>query len=80
MTKKKRSARALPKRCRSSRLVDGVQFEIVCVNDGSRDRTLERLLAIAAADSRVRVVDLTRRFGKEAALTAGLDEAAAAPR
>jgi glycosyltransferase involved in cell wall biosynthesis len=58
--------------------VDGVQFEIVCVNDGSRDRTLERLLAIAAADSRVRVVDLTRRFGKEAALTAGLDEAAGA--
>ncbi|HDR9163841.1 TPA: glycosyltransferase family 2 protein [Burkholderia vietnamiensis] len=58
--------------------VDGVQFEIVCVNDGSRDRTLERLLAIAAADSRVRVVDLTRRFDKEAALTAGLDEAAGA--
>ncbi len=58
--------------------VDGVQFEIVCVNDGSRDRTLERLLTIAAADSRVRVVDLTRRFDKEAALTAGLDEAAGA--
>jgi len=53
-----------------------VDFEIVCVNDGSRDDTVARLAALAARDPRVTVVDLSRNFGKEAALTAGLDEAA----
>ncbi|KVH44863.1 glycosyltransferase family 2 protein [Burkholderia diffusa] len=56
--------------------LDAVRFEIVCVNDGSRDDTLERLIRVSMADRRVRVIDLTRNFGKEAALTAGLDEAA----
>ena len=46
------------------------------MNDGSRDDTLGRLIDVAAGDPRVRIVDLTRRFGKEAALTAGIDEAA----
>ena len=55
--------------------IDGIRFEIVCVNDGSRDDTLERLIRIGAGERRVRVIDLTRNFGKEAALTAGLDEA-----
>ncbi|WP_107312188.1 glycosyltransferase family 2 protein [Burkholderia metallica] len=55
--------------------IDTIRFEIVCVNDGSRDDTFERLVRIGAAERRVRVIDLTRRFGKEAALTAGLDEA-----
>lgn len=54
--------------------VDTIRFEIVCVNDGSRDDTLDRLIDVAAGDPRVRIVDLTRRFGKEAALTAGIDE------
>ncbi|WP_421020923.1 glycosyltransferase, partial [Klebsiella pneumoniae] len=39
------------------------------------DDTLPKLVAVSHADPRVRVVDLTRNFGKEAALTAGLDEA-----
>ena len=56
--------------------VESVRFEIVCINDGSRDDTLGRLIDVAAGDPRVRIVDLTRRFGKEAALTAGIDEAA----
>jgi len=53
----------------------GIGFEIVCVNDGSTDATLEKLLEVSRGDSRVRVIDLTRNFGKEAALTAGIDEA-----
>ncbi|HUR60212.1 MAG TPA: glycosyltransferase family 2 protein [Opitutaceae bacterium] len=50
-------------------------YEIVLVNDGSRDRTLENALAIAAGDPTVRVVNLLRNFGHQAAATAGLDVA-----
>lgn len=55
--------------------IDGTLFEIVCVNDGSRDGTLRMLIGMSNEDSRIRVIDLTRNFGKEAALSAGLDEA-----
>jgi polyisoprenyl-phosphate glycosyltransferase len=51
----------------------GVSYEIVCVNDGSRDRTAEILNAAHAADPRIKVVHFARNFGKELALTAGLD-------
>ncbi|HCK82990.1 MAG TPA: glycosyltransferase [Hyphomonadaceae bacterium] len=49
------------------------RFEFICVNDGSRDRTHEMLLKRAAQDARIVVINLTRNFGKEAALTAALD-------
>lgn len=52
-----------------------VDFEVVCVDDGSRDDTLARLIALSEQDKRVRVVELSRNFGKEAALTAGLEAA-----
>ena len=52
---------------------DGFRFEIVFVNDGSRDDTLAHLLDRGALDRRLRVVNLSRNFGKEAALTAGID-------
>ncbi|RCS23322.1 glycosyltransferase [Phyllobacterium salinisoli] len=48
-------------------------FEIVCVDDGSSDDTLEQLIAIACRDPNYVVVELSRNFGKEPALTAGLD-------
>jgi glycosyltransferase involved in cell wall biosynthesis len=54
---------------------DGFRFEIVFVNDGSRDNTLGHLLDRAALDRRLRIVNLSRNFGKEAALTAGIDHA-----
>jgi glycosyltransferase involved in cell wall biosynthesis len=48
-------------------------FEIICVNDGSTDDTLNKLLAVRRDEARVRVIDLSRNFGKEAALTCGID-------
>ena len=51
------------------------RFEIVCVDDGSSDGTLAELVALTARDARVRVLELSRNFGKEAALTAGIDAA-----
>ena len=49
--------------------------EIIYVNDGSSDGTIAVLNQLAAADSRIRILDLSRNFGKEIALTAGLDHA-----
>ncbi len=54
----------------------GESFEIVCVNDASKDGTMESLCAYHEQDPRIKVVSLSRNFGKEIALTAGLDFAA----
>jgi len=54
----------------------GMSFEIVYVNDGSTDSTLRTLHGLARDDPRAAVINLSRNFGKEAALTAGLDHAA----
>lgn len=51
----------------------GLTYEIICVNDGSQDATLDRLVARREIDPAVKILDLSRNFGKEAALTAGLD-------
>ena len=50
-------------------------FEILFIDDGSSDRTLEVIRDAHAADPRVRGLSLSRNFGKEAALSAGLDSA-----
>ena len=51
----------------------GDAVEVVYINDGSRDGTLEVLNRLRAQDPRVAIVNLSRNFGKEIALTAGLD-------
>jgi polyisoprenyl-phosphate glycosyltransferase len=55
--------------------VGDLPFELVIVDDGSRDRTGEVLKELAAADGRVKVVTLSRNFGHQAALTAALEHA-----
>jgi polyisoprenyl-phosphate glycosyltransferase len=57
------------------RTLPEVRFEVVLVDDGSQDGTLARLTAIVDRDGRFRVFELSRNFGKEAALTAAIDQA-----
>lgn len=68
---------------RVTRVLDGLReedgaplaWEILFVDDGSRDATLAAIHAAHRADPRVRALSLSRNFGKEAALSAGLDHA-----
>ena len=53
----------------------GINFELVFVDDGSRDSTLEILRSLQLADQRVRVVAFSRNFGHQVAVTAGLEHA-----
>lgn len=53
--------------------LEGIEGRIVYIDDGSTDATWQVMLELAAADDRVGVLRLSRNFGKEAALTAGLD-------
>jgi len=48
-------------------------FEILFVNDGSKDNTLEKIKVLKDKDSRIRYVDLSRNYGKEIAMAAGFD-------
>ncbi|WP_225781316.1 glycosyltransferase family 2 protein [Xenophilus sp. Marseille-Q4582] len=52
-----------------------LRAEIICIDDGSSDDTLARLQVQAGQDARMVVLELSRNFGKEAALTAGLEAA-----
>ena len=51
----------------------GIPWEIVFVNDGSKDATLPALLALQGDDPHVVIVDLARNFGHQLAVTAGID-------
>jgi len=61
---------------RLAAVLDGLDLDarVLYVDDGSRDRTWEVLTDIAARDPRVSLLRLSRNFGKELALTAGLDQ------
>ena len=54
--------------------IDG-NAELIFVNDGSTDGTLEILQQLKSTDPRIAIVDLSRNFGKEIAMTAGMDHA-----
>lgn len=56
-------------------LLDDYQWEMLFVNDGSQDDTLKVIFDLREKDTRVSYVDLSRNFGKESALLAGLDYA-----
>jgi polyisoprenyl-phosphate glycosyltransferase len=60
---------------RTCQALEELPFELVLVDDGSTDGTGAILASLAAEDSRVRVVCLSRNFGHQTALTAGLDHA-----
>lgn len=56
-------------------MMQDVEFELLFVNDGSRDKTLEQVKEMAERDKRVKYVSFSRNFGKEAAIYAGLQYA-----
>jgi polyisoprenyl-phosphate glycosyltransferase len=59
-----------------SQVIDNItsyKFEIICVDDGSSDETLALLLDIVREDCRYKVIELSRNFSKESALTAGIN-------
>jgi len=63
-----------------SRLSSAVQpidmnVEMIYINDGSKDNTLSILSKLLEQDSRIKIIDLSRNFGKEIAMTAGIDAA-----
>lgn len=55
--------------------IPNYNFEIICIDDGSIDLTNSKLIELNQLDKRYKIVELSRNFGKEAALTAGIDEA-----
>lgn len=52
---------------------ESYEWEVLFVNDGSKDRTLEYIMVLRERDSRINYVDLSRNFGKENAMLAGFD-------
>lgn len=53
-----------------------IDYEIIFINDGSSDRTWQRLSQLAASDERIKAIGFSRNFGKESAIFAGLENAA----
>lgn len=51
----------------------GETWELVCVNDGSRDNSLALLVGLREKDARVKIIDFSRNFGHQVAITAGAD-------
>jgi len=52
---------------------DKYDFEIICINDGSTDSSLDKLIEIQKKDKRFKIINFSRNFGHQMAITAGLD-------
>ena len=52
--------------------IENYEYEIIFINDGSKDKTLEMLIDLSKKDSNVKVISFSRNFGHQAAVTAGL--------
>jgi len=52
-----------------------MDYEILFINDGSKDKTLEKLKELRDGNNNIAIIDLSRNFGKEVAMTSGLDYA-----
>ena len=52
--------------------IENYEYEIIFINDGSKDKTLEMLIELSKNDSNVKVISFSRNFGHQAAVTAGL--------
>lgn len=63
------------KRLKSVMDDEGKPYELVFINDGSRDKTVEKITSICAEDNNVKLVDFSRNFGHQLAITAGMDYA-----
>ncbi|GIF02944.1 glycosyltransferase family 2 protein [Actinoplanes siamensis] len=61
---------------RMAEVLDGHDYELILIDDGSADDSWSRIASLALLDPRVRGLRLSRNFGKEAALLAGLEQAA----
>lgn len=61
--------------CKVAKSMDNFDFEFIFVNDGSKDKTLEKLKSLCKVDERVRFINFSRNFGKESAMFAGFEVA-----
>lgn len=57
------------------KISDQYDFEVICINDGSKDSSLEKLIDIQKRDKRFKIINFSKNFGHQMAITAGMDYA-----